>query len=93
MSFINIDQPADAKVLGLIKQLENIIAVYQVALDSNGFRRILEVCAVTGRIENDRIESETLWSWVDGSYQRGLGTLPHPEKFSNAGVALNSWFH
>ena len=67
--------------------------VVQVALDSNGCRRILEVCAVTGRIENDRIESETLWSWVDGSYQRGLGTLPHPEKFSNAGVALNSWFH
>ena len=66
--------------------------VVQVALDSSGRRRILEVCTVTGRIENDRIESETLWFWIDGGYQRGLGTLPHPEKFSNAGVALESWF-
>jgi pilus assembly protein CpaF len=67
--------------------------VVQVALDSSGCRRIVEVCAVTGRLENDRIEVETLWLWNKESYERGLGSLPHPEKFANVGVAASNWWN
>jgi len=66
--------------------------VVQVALDSNGQRRILEVCALTGRLENNHIEVEDLWSWKEGSYTRGLGPIPHHQKFSLAGIPVESWF-
>ena len=66
--------------------------VIQVSLDGQGHRRIVEVASVTGRLENDRIEVETLWSWKKNSYERGLGTVPHPEKFANAGIPIESWW-
>lgn len=66
--------------------------VVQVSLDGHGFRRIVEVCAVTGRLENDRIEVETLWLWNKESYERGLGSLPHPEKFANVGIPIANWW-
>ena len=65
-----------------------IDVVVQVALDVSGQRRIIEIAAVTGRVENDRIEMETLWIWKKDKYERGLGTLPHPEKFANAGILM-----
>ena len=66
--------------------------VIQVALDSEGKRRIVEVASVTGRLENDRIEVETLWMWNELTYERGLGSLPHPEKFANAGLPISAWW-
>jgi len=62
--------------------------VVQMSLDGDGRRRIVEVSSVTGRVENDHIEVETLWSWNNGKYERGLGSLPHPEKFD--GLELSS---
>lgn len=56
--------------------------VVQMALDSNGVRRIVEISSVTGRLENDRIEVETIWTWNNNKYERGLGSLPHPERFA-----------
>ena len=38
-----------------------------------GVRRVVEVLAVTGRIENGRVESEPLFTWVDGEYESGFG--------------------
>jgi len=66
--------------------------VIQVALDSHGARRITEISTVTGRVENDRIEVESLWSWGGKDYERGLGALPHPEKFANAGLHAENWW-
>jgi len=66
--------------------------VVQVALDSAGKRRIVEVSAITGRLENERIEVETLWFWNEKKYERGLGTLPHPEKFAIVGLPISSWW-
>lgn len=57
--------------------------VVQMALDGNGRRRIVEVSSVTGRIENDRIEVETIWALKNNKYEKGLGSLPHPEKFAD----------
>jgi pilus assembly protein CpaF len=48
--------------------------IVQVKLNSEGLRKIVEVCWVTGRYENDRAEIETLWSWNGDAYVRGVAT-------------------
>lgn len=47
--------------------------VIQIAMDSNGKRRIVEIIELTGRIENLHIEMETLWKWSGALYQEGIG--------------------
>lgn len=66
--------------------------IVHVSLDQSGIRRIKEVSALTGRYENDRAEIETLWLWNGSDYDRGVGILPHPDKFSAIGAPLASWW-
>ena len=66
--------------------------IVHVCLDSNGARRIQEVACVTGRYENDRAEIEMLWRWDGKEYERGIGSLPHAEKFSAIGIPLADWW-
>lgn len=47
--------------------------VVQVSLDTDGFRRVIEVASVTGRYENDRAEIENIWVWNRVKFDRGLG--------------------
>lgn len=58
--------------------------IVHVSLDHNGFRRVSEIAAVTGRVENLNPEIDSLFTWVNEreGYARGLGSLPHPEKFA-----------
>ena len=67
--------------------------IVHATLDVTGARRIKEVAAVTGRYENDRAEIEMLWKWDGDKYIRGVGALPHPEKFAAIGLPLTSWWH
>jgi pilus assembly protein CpaF len=67
--------------------------IVHVTLDASGTRRINEVAAVTGRFENDRAEIEMLWKWDGHQYLRGVGSLPHPEKFETIGSPLPTWWH
>jgi pilus assembly protein CpaF len=67
--------------------------IVHATLDASGARRINEVAAVTGRYENDRAEIETLWKWDGRQYIRGVGSLPHPEKFEIIGSPLSTWWH
>jgi pilus assembly protein CpaF len=67
--------------------------IVHATLDATGTRRINEVAAVTGRYENDRAEIEMLWKWDGHQYTRGVGSLPHPEKFEAIGAPLTSWWH
>ncbi len=67
--------------------------IVHLNLGANGMRRIHEISAVTGRFENDRAEIEMLWRWNGADFERGLGTLPHPEKFEAIGRPLNSWWN
>jgi len=67
--------------------------IVHATLDASGMRRINEVAAVTGRFENDRAEIEMLWKWDGNQYIRGVGSLPHPEKFEIIGSPLSSWWH
>lgn len=66
--------------------------IVQVRLDNSGARRITEVASVTGRVENDRIEVETLWSWVEDHYERGLGTPPKLERYASVGIGAKNWW-
>jgi pilus assembly protein CpaF len=58
--------------------------IVHVSLDRYGFRRVSEIAVVTGRIEGLSPEVDSLFTWQNetGSYVRGLGSLPHPEKFA-----------
>lgn len=67
--------------------------IVHATLDAHGMRRINEVAAVTGRYENDRAEIETLWKWDGTQYQRGVGSLPNPERFAAIGAPLTKWWH
>ena len=67
--------------------------IVHATLDAQGTRRINEVSAVTGRYENDRAEIEMLWKWDGNQYQRGVGSLPSPDKFAAMGAPLSQWWH
>jgi len=58
--------------------------IVHVSLDRNGVRRVAEIAVVTGRIENLTPEVDSLFTWNSEtkSYVRGLGSLPHLERFA-----------
>jgi pilus assembly protein CpaF len=62
----------------------SIDLIVHVTLDRFGVRRVSEIAAVTGRVENLNPEVDSLYTWNSetSSYVRGLGSLPHPEKFA-----------
>jgi len=39
-------------------------------------RRVLQVISVSNRIESSHIETEEIYTWQNGHYERGLGRLP-----------------
>ena len=49
------------------------LVVHTTMLRETGERRVTEIAYVTGRTENDRVEIETLFTFHDGRYERGLG--------------------
>lgn len=61
--------------------------VVQIAMDSDGNRRVTEIIWLSGRVENLHIESETLWRWENGNYVKGLGLQPLLEKFNLSEVS------
>ena len=65
----------------------SIDLIVHVTLDRQGVRRVSEIAALTGRVENLNPEVDSLFTWngETGSYERGLGSLPHPEKFAALG--------
>jgi pilus assembly protein CpaF len=67
--------------------------IIHTTLDTQGTRRINEVAVVTGRYENDRAEIEMLWKWDGNQYQRGVGSLPNPDRFTAIGAPLSQWWH
>ena len=47
--------------------------VVHVNLSRDGRRRVTEISCVTGRVENDRVEVETIYKWNGNGYEKGLG--------------------
>ena len=58
--------------------------IVHVCLDRNGDRRVSEIAVVTGRVEglSPEVDSLFTWNFETASYVRGLGSLPHPERFA-----------
>jgi pilus assembly protein CpaF len=66
----------------------SIDLVVHTAIDDQGARRVREVVAVTGRVENGIIESEPVFTRRDGQMVRGSGVPARREAFDMAGVEL-----
>lgn len=63
--------------------------VVHLDLGPDGVRRVREVVAVPGRIENETIETESVFHQVGGELVRGAGLPPRAELFERAGVDLS----
>jgi pilus assembly protein CpaF len=57
--------------------------------DHTGTRRVEEVVAVPGRVENDVIENEPLFDLRDGRLQRLPGMPSRLERFSRHGIDVH----
>lgn len=66
--------------------------IVHVSLDRHGVRRVSEIAAVTGRTESLSPEVDSLFTWdhATHSYNRGLGSMPHPERFERMDAHLGS---
>lgn len=64
--------------------------VVHTSLDVTGRRAVQEVVAVSGRVENDHIESEQIFAREDGMLRRGSGMPSRRDRFDQAGVDLDA---
>ncbi|MDQ3165020.1 MAG: Flp pilus assembly complex ATPase component TadA [Actinomycetota bacterium] len=67
--------------------------VVHLAMDSSGARRVEEIVAVPGRVENGFIESEPLFAASGGRLQRLSGVPPRPERYERRGIDLRRLLH
>ncbi|WP_375804530.1 CpaF family protein [Arsenicicoccus cauae] len=63
----------------------SIDVVVQVALERDGSRRVREIVAVPGRVEDDVIEVADLFTRRGGELARSDGFPPHLDRFERAG--------
>ncbi len=54
--------------------------------DPDGRRRVREIVAVPGRVENDVVETADVFTTRGGQLVRADGFPPHPERFARAGI-------
>jgi pilus assembly protein CpaF len=66
----------------------SIDLVVQIALEADGRRRVREIVGVPGRVENDVVEAEDVFTTRDGRLVRANGFPPHADRFSRAGIDL-----
>ena len=63
--------------------------VVHLGLDQHGVRRVNEIVAVPGRVENDIIEAEPLFVRHDRELRRTSGMPPRVERFERIGVDVH----
>lgn len=63
-----------------------IDVVVHLGVDSVGRRTVREILAVTGRVEEGRVECATIFRHDGTALRRADGFPPHPERFARAGV-------
>jgi pilus assembly protein CpaF len=64
--------------------------VVHVVLDGDGVRRVREVIALPGRVEQDIVEVADIFTTRDGRLVRAEGFPPHQQRFRAAGFELAS---
>ncbi len=67
----------------------SIDLVVHLGVDQHGRRRTNEIVGVPGRVENDIIETETVFARGEGELRRGSGMAPRPELFARQGIDVN----
>jgi pilus assembly protein CpaF len=63
--------------------------VVHLGIDARGVRRVNEVVGVPGRVENDVIETETIFERRGGELHCTGGRPPHPERYERTGVDVH----
>lgn len=63
--------------------------VVHLGIDSQGVRRVNEIAAVPGRVENDVIEVEPLFVRTGHELRRTHGMVPRPELYERVGVDVH----
>lgn len=63
--------------------------VVHLGLDAHGRRRVNEIVAVTGRVENDLIEAEPVFATQEGQLIRQSGVPARPERYTHTGFDLD----
>ncbi|MBC7594146.1 MAG: CpaF family protein [Kineosporiaceae bacterium] len=64
--------------------------VVHTSIDVSGHRGVQEVVAVSGRVENDNIESEQIFLRRGGVLERGVGIPARRDRFEQASIDLDS---
>ncbi len=63
--------------------------VVHLGMDQHGVRRVDEIVAVPGRVENDIIEAEPIFQRSGGELRRVGGTPPRPELYERVGLDVH----
>ena len=63
--------------------------VVHLALNADGSRRVVEIAAVPGGMENGVVELESVFHTVDGSLVRGTGFTHLGERFARMGLNIH----
>ncbi|WP_341925259.1 CpaF/VirB11 family protein [Nocardioides psychrotolerans] len=63
--------------------------VVHLGIDRHGIRQVDEVVGVPGRVENDVIETETIFERRGGDLERANGMPPRPELYERAGIDVH----
>ena len=63
--------------------------VVHLGIDEQGVRRVNEVVAVPGRVENDVIECEPIFERMGGELRRSSGMPPSIERFERVGIDVH----
>jgi pilus assembly protein CpaF len=64
--------------------------VVQIGVEPNGSRRVREIVALPGRVEGGVVETEDIFTSVNGKLVRAQGFPPHPDRFEQYGIDLAS---
>jgi pilus assembly protein CpaF len=63
--------------------------VLHLGIDERGVRRVNEIVGVPGRVEQDVIETETIFERRGGELHRAGGMPPHLERFERVGIDVH----
>ncbi len=78
---------------------DSVDLVVHTSIDTDGKRGVREIVAVSGRVENDNIESEQIFVHRNGRLERGSGAPARREPFELVGIDIDAvldgtrWVH
>ncbi|MEP6562760.1 MAG: ATPase, T2SS/T4P/T4SS family [Nakamurella sp.] len=62
--------------------------VVQIGVEPNGSRRVREIVALPGRVEGAVVETEDIFTSINGKLVRAQGYPPHEDRFVQHGIDL-----